>query len=123
MVNAMQQCRESLRWGHEIVFTLAMRRLIDAGDDQVERCKYAKEVESMMRRDRSFRQFVKDLIDAAISADAEGSSAMVGGQRRLMLMFMSSEGWPLGTAPTAAADRIAARIEYCALFGPNACDA
>jgi hypothetical protein len=122
-MDAMQACRESTRWGHEIVFTQMMRRLIDAGDDLVERCKYAKEIESMMQRDRSFRQFVADLIEAAISADAEGQLAMQEGQRRLILMFMSSEGWPLGTETAAEAHRVASMIEYCAIFGANACDA
>jgi hypothetical protein len=39
------------------------------------------------------------------------------------LMFMSAEGWPLGTETAAEAHRTASRIEYCAIFGPNACDA
>jgi hypothetical protein len=123
MVSAMQACRESVRWGHEIVFTLMMRRLIDAGDDLVERCKHAKEIESMIRRDRSFRSFVMDLIDAEISADPDGQSAMEQGQRRLILVFMSAEGWPLGPSPAAEVHRIASMVEYCAFFGPNACDA
>jgi hypothetical protein len=123
MVAVMQACRESLRWGHEIVFTLMMRRLIDAGDDLVERCKLAKEIESMIRRDLSFRSFVMDLIDAAICADPDGRWAMEQGQRRLILMFMNAEGWPLGTETGAEAHRVASRIEYCTFFGPNALDA
>jgi hypothetical protein len=123
MVDAMRACKESLRWGHEIVFTLMMRRLLDAGDDIVERCKHAKEIERLMRRDSSFRQFVADVIDAEIRAEAEGQSAMKEGQRRLILMFMSSEGWPLGTETGAEVHRVASMMEYCALFGANACDA
>jgi hypothetical protein len=123
MVDAMRACKESLRWGHEIVFTLMMRRLLDAGDDIVERCKHAKEIERLMRRDSSFRQFVADVIDAEIRAEAEGQSAMKEGQRRLILMFMSSEGWPLGTETGAEAHRVASMMEYCAIFGANACDA
>jgi hypothetical protein len=123
MVSAMQACRESVRWGHEIVFTLMMRRLIDAGDDLVERCKYAREIEKLIRRDRSFRSFVMDVIDAEISADPEGQSAMEEGQRRLILMFMSAEGWPLGPESAAEVHRVAAMVEYCAIFGPNALDA
>jgi hypothetical protein len=112
----------ALRLGNEIVFTVMMRRLLDAGDDVMQRCKYAKEVERLMRRDSSFRQFVMDVIDLEISADAEGQSAMEQGQRRLILMFLSAEDWPLGTETAAEAHRTASRIEYCAIFGPNACD-
>jgi hypothetical protein len=123
MVSAMQACQESVRWGHEIVFTLMMRRLIDAGDDIVERCKHAKEIEKLIRRDQSFRSFVMDVIDAETSADPEGQMALEQGQRRLILMFMSAEGWPLGTETAAEAHRTASMIEYCAIFGSNACDA
>ena len=77
----------------------------------------------MIRRDRSFRSFVMDLIDAEISADPEGQRALEQGQRRLILMFMSAEGWPLGTETGAEVHRVASMMEYCALFGANACDA
>jgi hypothetical protein len=99
-----------------------MRRLIDAGDDLVERCKHAKEIEKLIRWDSSFRSFVMDLIDAEICSDPEGQRAMEQGQRRLILMFMSAEGWPLGTETDAEVHRVSSMVEYCAIFGSNACD-
>jgi hypothetical protein len=123
MADSMQLSLESLRWGHEITFILVMQNLVDAGDDLEERFKYAKEIESMMRRDRAFRQFVVDLIDADLGVDVETHAAIKEGQRRLVLMLMSSDGWPTGTFPDAEVWRTAVEIEYRALFGSNACDA
>jgi hypothetical protein len=119
----MQLSLESLRWGHETTFILMMKNLVDAGDDLEERFKYATEIESMMRRDQTFRQFVVDLIDADLGVDVEAHAAIKEGQRRLVLLLMSSEEWPMGTFPNAETWRIAVKIEYCALFGPSARDA
>jgi hypothetical protein len=105
-------------------FMRLMRCLIDAGDNFKDRCKYAKEIEGIMRQDALFREFVENASRINKRGDdAESNTATDEGQRRLVLMVMSSQGFPVGNSPGAAAAVIAAKLEYCSVFGPNACDA
>jgi hypothetical protein len=101
-----------------------MRCLIDAGDNFKDRCKYAKEIEGIMRQDALFREFVENASRVNKRGDdAASNTAIDEGQRRLVLMVMSSQDFPVGNSPGAAAAVIAAKLEYCSVFGPNACDA